>query len=291
MKEKTDEIQKLQQPHLQQPEDINSSEPLMSTVDVLGWKAPEKVYETTQAEEDVKQAIKDSRTPYQIWQEDPSQDNLYKVVKHLQPTIQSSLASIGGTDPNIRSKARVVAAKSVMSYDPSSGASLPTWVSSQLRQLTRDVRKSNNVLSIPENAQLDAYHLYRVEVDLEDELGRPPTVEEIADKAAMSVKKIQQIRKKVRAVATEGNFEADDGSTALVNSNADYSQEAIDYVYNDSDLKDKQLIEHLMGYGGADVWDNKTIMSKLRLTPVQLSRRKMRLGKRIQNIVSDLESL
>lgn len=272
-------------------EDDPQTEQLMSVVDVLGWKVPEQVQQSIPAENDFAEEIKKNRTPYEVWKEDPSQDNLFKVVKHLQPTISSSLASMGSNDPNIKSRARVVTAKAIQSYNPESGASLPTWVSSQLRQLTRDVRKSNNVLSVPENAQLEAYHIYRAEVDLEDELGRPPTVEELADRAAMSVKKIESVRKKVRAVATEGNFEADDGSSALQTSQTDYSTEAMDYVYNDSDLKDKQLLEHLVGYGGAEVWDNKTIMEKLKLTPVQLSRRKMRLGKRMQEIMSDLESM
>lgn len=263
----------------------------MSTAEVLGWNVPESVQESIPDEEKAYQQLKDDRTPYQVWVDEPSQKNLFNVVQHLQPTIQSSLASIGGTDPNIRSKARVLTAKAIQTYNPEYGASLPTWVSQQLRQLTRDVRKSNNVLSVPENAQLEAYHLYRVEVDLEDELGREPTVEELADKAAMSVKKIESIRKKVRQVANEGSFESEDGSSALKNQTTDYSQEALDYIYNESDLKDKKLIEHSVGYGGADLWDNKTIMSKLKLTPVQLSRRKMRIGKRIQDIMNDLESL
>lgn len=271
-------------------DDTDSSEPLMSTIDVLGWKTPEEL-QTIPAEEEAQKELLDKATPYEKWKIDPSQDNLFKVVTHLQPTISSSLASIGGNDPNIKARARVVAAKAIQSYDPSSGASLPTWVSSQLRQLTRDVRKSNNVLSVPENAQLDAYHLFRVETELEDELGREPTVQELADKAGMSIKKIKTVRNKIRAIATDGNFEADDGSSILQNNQDDYSNEAMDYVYNESDLKDQQLLEHLVGYGGADVWDNKTIMQKLKLTPVQLSRRKMRLSQRIQTIMSDLESV
>lgn len=271
-------------------DDTDSSEPLMSTIDVLGWKTPEEL-QTIPAEEEAQKELLDKATPYEKWKADPSQDNLFKVVTHLQPTISSSLASIGGNDPNIKARARVVTAKAIQSYDPSSGASLPTWVSSQLRQLTRDVRKSNNVLSVPENAQLDAYHLFRVETELEDELGREPTVQELADKAGMSIKKIKTVRNKIRAIATDGNFEADDGSSILQNNQDDYSNEAMDYVYNESDLKDQQLLEHLVGYGGADVWDNKTIMQKLKLTPVQLSRRKMRLSQRIQTIMSDLESV
>ena len=274
----------------QQLDDTNSSEPLMSTMDVLGWKVPEKL-ETIPAEQEALDILDKNASSYDKWKADPTSNNLYGVVKSLQPTIQASLASIGGTDPNIRSKARVVAAKAIQSYNPDSGASLPTWVSSQLRQLTRDVRKSNNVLSVPENAQLDAYHIYKTEVELEDELGRPPTVQEVADKAGMSIKKISTVKNKIKAVATESGFEADDGSSILQNSQNDYSSEAMDYVYNESDLKDQQLMEHLVGYGGAEIWDNKTIMQQLKLTPVQLSRRKMRLSQRIQSIMTDLETV
>lgn len=288
-------MQKLQQDQYQaQPEDINlyeNNEPIMSVAEVMGWQVPEPVTAETDDELALKELSIKNRTPYQVWVDDPTPDNLFSVVNHLKPTIQSALSSYGSNDPNIKSKARVIAANAIKSYDPSHGASLATWVSQQLRQIVRDIRKSNNTISIPENAQLDAYQIYRAQVDLEDELGREPTVEELADKANMSIKKIEQVRKKVRPVASESSFEADDGSSGIVNSNTDYTQDAMDYIYNDSDLKDKQLLEHLLGYGGSEVWDNNTIMEKLELTPVQLSRRKMRLGKRIQQITSDLQSL
>ena len=282
-----------QSPPLQPQQQLDStdlSEPLMSTIDVLGWKVPEQL-ESIPAEEEAVAVIKANQSPYDQWRYEPTQNNLYNVVKSLQPTIQASLATMKGMDPNIKAKARVVAAKAVQSYDPNSGASLPTWVSSQLRQLTRDVRKSNNVLSVPENAQLDAYHIYKTELELEDELGRAPTVQEVADRAGMSIKKISTVKGKIKAVATDAGFESDDGSSIVQNSTNDYSSEAMDYVYNESDLKDQQLLEHLVGYGGSDIWDNKTIMEKLNLTPVQLSRRKMRLSQRIQSIMTDLETV
>ena len=282
-----------QSPPLQPQQQLDStdlSEPLMSTIDVLGWKVPEQL-ESIPAEEEAVAVIKANQSPYDQWRYEPTQNNLYNVVKSLQPTIQASLASMKGMAPNIKAKARIGAAKGVQSYDPNSGASLPTWVSSQLRQLTRDVRKSNNVLSVPENAQLDAYHIYKTELELEDELGRAPTVQEVADRAGMSIKKISTVKGKIKAVATDAGFESDDGSSIVQNSTNDYSSEAMDYVYNESDLKDQQLLEHLVGYGGSDIWDNKTIMEKLNLTPVQLSRRKMRLSQRIQSIMTDLETV
>lgn len=272
-----------------QPIDPTEAEPLISSVSVLGWQVPEEVEPLTPEEKEEQEAIERSKTPYEIWRDAPTQDNLYNLVDSLKPTIQASVASLGGVDANIKSRARVIAAKAVQTYDPSKGTSLPTWVSQQIRQITRDIRKSNNILSVPENAQLEAYSLYKTEAELEDELGRPPTVEEIADKAHISVRKIEKLRKKIKAIATDSQMQAEDGSSYVQGSETDYTPDALDYIYNDSDLKDKQLIEHMFGYGGSEIWDNQQIQNNLKLTPVQFTRRKIRLAGRIQNIMDNLE--
>jgi hypothetical protein len=63
----------------------------------------------------------------------------------------------------------------------------------------------------------------------------------------------------------------------------------MDYIYNDSDTTDQKLLEYLLGYGGETPLDNKTIQQKLKLTPVQLTRRKARLAMRFNTIIADLE--
>lgn len=267
------------------------SEPLMSVTDVLGWNVPEKYPEVTDVEEAAIDEQLANRSDYDIWKADPSPGNLHKVVNYLGPTINSVLSTIGGTAPNIRSKARVLAAKSVQSYDPSSGASLQTWVSNNLRQLTRDIRKSNSDIHIPEGVQLDAYAIYKAETELEDELGREPTVQEISDRAHLSIKRIADVRSKNKKQVSEGSTVQEDGSPGLQQGATDYTGEATDYVYNDSDLNDKKIIEYTTGYGGSKVLSSKEIMAKLKLTPVQFTRRKARLSQRIMQIVNDLESV
>lgn len=267
------------------------TEPLMSVVDVLGWQLPEKFPEQTEEEQGVIEQAIANRTPYQVWKDDPTPSNLHAVVNYLNPTIGSVLSSIGGNAPNIRSKARVLAAKSVQSFDPSSGASLQTWVSQNLRQLTRDIRKSNSDIQIPEGIQLDAYAIYKAEQELTDELGREPTVQELSDRSHLSIKRITDVRKKNKKQVAEAGTVQEDGSSGITQSTTDYTGEATDYVYNDSDLNDKKIIEYTTGYGGADVLSSKEIMKRLKLTPVQLTRRKARLSQRIMQIVNDLESL
>lgn len=267
------------------------TEPLMSITDVLGWQAPEKFPDKTEEEQQLETALYESRSPYEVWQGDKSKKNLYNVVKSLQPTINSVLASIGGNSPNIRSKARVLTAKYIQSYDPSTGTSLPTWISSNLRQLTRDIRKSNQDIQIPEGIQLDAFSIHKAEVELADELGRDPTVEEVSNRAHLSIKRIKDVKAKNKKQGSEQSGTLEDGSNVLTQTETDFTNEAVDYVYADSDLKDKKLLEYVMGYGGAEPLDSKTIMQKLKLTPVQLTRRKMRLSKRIMDVKNDLDNV
>lgn len=276
---------------LENVQEIETPEPLINISDVLGWEAPEKVQDTIPEEIQAAKQLKEDRDPYQVWQAEPTQQNLYNVVKTFQPTMQSVLSSMGNNDPNVRSKARIITAKAIQTFDPQSGASLPTWVSQNLRQLTRDIRKSGNVFQIPEGIQLDAFNLHKAELELQDELNREPTVQELADKAHLSIKRIKDIRAKNKATVSDASFTQDDGTVAINGQNTDYTQDALDYIYNDADLTDKKLLEYVMGYGGSDILDNKAIMQKLKLTPVQLTRRKMRLGMKVREITDALEQV
>lgn len=275
----------------QQQIEEEPEEKLISTSEVIGLKLPEHVISIDAEKEVADEAIK-NESPYETWLRDKSQKNLVKAVDFLKPTINSVLATYGASgNPQIASKARVIAAKAVSTYDPSQGVSLPTYVSSQLRQLTRDIRKSNNVLSIPEGVQLDSYALYKAEREFEDEYGREPTVDELADKVHLSVKRIKDIRLKNKAVLMDSSTTSEAGTEYSGTSESDYSKDALDYVYNESDTTDKKLLEYLTGYGGITPLDNKAIMQKLKLTPVQLTRRKARLSLKIKDIIDNLEKV
>jgi DNA-directed RNA polymerase specialized sigma subunit len=263
-------------------------EPLLSISDVVGIEAPEPLVDVVEESDDDISSL----SPYEKWQLFKDSDSLYEVTKSLRPTIDSVVASLGGTgNPQVAAKARVIAAKAIQTYDPSAGATLPTWVSQQLRQLTRDIRKSNSMVHVPDGVQLDGYTLYRAEREFEDEHGREPTVEELADISHLSVKRIKDVRQKMRPVVTDAGTESEDGSSLLSVENSDYTQDALDYVYAESDRNDRKILEYTVGYGGAAPLDAKQIMQKLKLTPVQLSRRKARLSMRINEVVEGLSAV
>lgn len=270
---------------------VEEPEPLQSITDTLGWEKPEAL------SDDLKEPEPDMSklNPYDRWKMTGSTEDLYAVTTSLKPTVNSVLASMGGArNPQLEAKARVITAKAVASYDPEAGASLPTWVSQQLRQMTRDVRKSNSPIHVPDGAQLDAYSIYRAEEEFKDENGREPTMQELSDKCKLSMKRIRDVRKKMRPVSAGNAKDEATGTTnevAMDTYETDYSKDALDYVYNDSDNIDKKLLEYTTGYNGFDPLDSKEIMQRLKLSPVQLTRRKARLSLRMKDIIADLESL
>ena len=279
---------------IEQPEtgtgELEETEPLMSVTEVAfpDLQLPEDV-DSIPEEIEVQQP---KSTPYTVWKADPTTDNLAAVLDSLRPTIAAAVASYGGAgNPQIMSKARVVTAKAIKSYNPEAGTGLPTWVSNQLRQLTRDIRKSGNDLSVAEGIQLDGYRLFQAENEFQDEHGREPTLTELADMTHLSPRRIKNIRQKLKAVVMDTAATSETGDQLAATMETDFTKDALDYIYHEADTTDKKLLEYMTGYGGEDILDNKSIMAKLKLTPVQLSRRKARLALKVNNIVNDLEKV
>lgn len=266
-------------------ENTEDHEPITPISDVIGLEFPQKEPEFDEPE------IPAPENAYEAWKADPSTDNLAAAVDYFQPTITSVLQTMGaGGNPHLAAKARVVAAKALQNYDPSYGATPATWISNQLRQLQREKRKSDSILSVPDGVQMDAYAIYKAEKEFEDDHDREPTMTELADASGISVQRIRDVRKKMRKVGQETSGDPEIQSE-MAGAETDFSQDALDYVYNDSDTITKKIIEYTTGYNGEQPLSNSEIMKKLRLTPVQLTRLKARISFRVRDIINDLESI
>jgi hypothetical protein len=225
--------------------------------------------------------------PYEAYQADPSPENLVGVVDSLKPTIEYSLRSLGAaSDPYMRSHARTVAAKSIQSFDPTK-SQLQTHVSTQLKRLYRDYRARRSPVPVPERIQQDRFHLVRHEEEFLDKHDREPTTEELSDLTGLPMRRIQKLRDNEVAINTEATLNELDIAPKL--SEVDWDREAIEYVYSESDTLDKKILEGKMGLYGSAPRSNKELMRQLKLQPHQLSRRSIRLSKRINEIVNDLK--
>jgi hypothetical protein len=224
---------------------------------------------------------------YDDYRADPAPAKLNSVIEHLKPTIHYALSSIGSSDdPYLKNQARLLAARAVKKYDASAGTGLPTWVSGQLMQLRRVKRLTSMPVKIPERTQLGAYQIMRAEMEFMDREGREPDAGELADESKMSVRQIAKIKKSFRKMPSQTEV-----GDALGGETTDYTNEALDYLYNDLDHVDRQILEHRTGYGGADVMRGPALMRRLRITPTQLSRRSARIAMRLQAIERNLNTV
>lgn len=225
---------------------------------------------------------------YSAYQQDPSKKNLNQVVRGLQPTINHQLASLGvSNDPVMKSRALVYTAQAIPNYDPSKSG-LPTFISSQLQRLTRDKRERSTPLKIPERAQLDAWNLHVQEKEFTAKHGREPDLGELSDYTGLSHANIRKIRDTMVATPHEDAF---DGN--LEHESPDFTEEAIGYVYADSDHLDRKIMEMKMGYmksKGYQPLKANQIASKLGVSPSQVSRRAMRLSLKINEITDALNT-
>lgn len=222
-----------------------------------------------------------------------SPDDIRKQVDDLNPTIDHVLASIGAAgDKQLKSKARVLAARAVQSFDPARGTQLNTWVSRQLMPLRRMKRKSDTAAHVPEGIQLDAMTLMRAENDFLDKFEREPDLIELADHSRLPIRRIEAIRKTFRPIPSEAAFTSDTQEVGLPGAPAGgYSGEAMDYVYRDADYIDRKIMEMKTGYGGGEALPPSIVAQRLNLTPTQLSRRSAKLALQIREIEDALQDV
>lgn len=233
----------------------------------------------------------DINTLWQEWKVEPTPARLRTVVDTLKPSMEVALHGVGGAnDPYLRSKARTLTAQAIQSYDPASGAQLPTWTMQHLQRLSRLKRQTSTPVRVPERIQLENYALEQVSKRFLDEHDREPDVQELADLAKIPVKRIEQIRQTIKATPSQALYEAAD-VPIMSDLATDFLPEAVSVVYDDLDHIDRRILEMKTGYGGNSISPPAVVAQKLKLTPSQLSRRAARLSYLIQKAEADLSSI
>lgn len=227
----------------------------------------------------------DADTLFNAWKTTPSPAGLSKVVDSLKPTIEYNLGAIGAADdPTIRTKARAMAAKAIHAYDPSHGTKLSTWVTSQLRPLTRYKRATQSV-GLPERTQLDAWQIHKGTQEYLDKHGREPDTSELADYLRMPVKRIATVRRASgRAVTSESN------GPGAENPGDDFVDEAVSYLLPELDHVGRKILEHRTGYAGAPLKEASQLAAELGVSEPTVSRKSAYLHDRLNDVMEQLRT-
>lgn len=213
------------------------------------------------------------------WRKTGRSDVLKKLLDRLQPLIYREVAKWGSTVPPaaLESKGRLLTVEALKSYNPNRGAAIGTHVTARLRKLSRYVYPHQNVARLPENKQLMFNTVTVAQNNLQDTLGREPSVEELADELKWNPRKVADFQRSFgrrELVESEGAFlELHQDSSVLT-----------DFFYHGLPAKDQRLFEDITGYGGSKPKSNAQLRRKYRLTQGQLSYKKRKFTEDVKAI-------
>jgi len=219
--------------------------------------------------------------PYDDWKQNPTPENMGKVLSYLDPAITTEVARYGGGGV-LKSKARVLAVQAVKSYDPRAHAHLRSWVVTNLQPLNR-YKASLTPLRMPEVASRKAAELHRLEKEHEAETGRVLDDAELADRVGVPVRNVAKLRALRRAVVSEGTLaQQESGDESTSSSPAVDSATSMDYaaseVYKELDDQQRVIFDSVIG---GDT-DKLTIAKRLGVSPAYVSQQAASIANRIQ---------
>jgi len=222
---------------------------------------------------------------YDEWLADPTPERMAGVVRALDPAITAEVQNYAGPKPLLRGKAKALAIKAVRTYDPTRGAQLRSWVVTQMRPLSRYTQQLRPVHA-PEVAIRQAAEVNRVSTEMSDELGYDPSLEELADRTGISIKRIQRIRHQVKPAISESAFTptAEGQSTLPGTTEPDLLGPAEDAVYESLSTRDKTIYDLKTGKHGKVAIPNMEIAKRLGVTPALISQRSQQIALQIQDV-------
>jgi DNA-directed RNA polymerase specialized sigma subunit len=217
--------------------------------------------------------------PFNAWQQDPSPGNATRLLTAVKPAIDRGIRAHVGTktSPATQSHARRLALTAIRSYDPTR-AQLSTHIVNNLQGLKRVVRRQRHVLSVPERVELDRRRADVASTELQDALGREPSLQELADYTRLSTRRLQHVGQLKQPVA-EGRLLAttqeSGGYMPAVQQGP--SDTWLELVYQDLLPVDQNILDWTLGLHGRKPLSNQEIAVKLQLSPGAISQRKAKI--------------
>lgn len=223
---------------------------------------------------------------YTTWQQNRTPEGNAAALQALNPTINQAMQThVGKQDPLLKSKARRMTLRALQTYDPMRGR-LRNHVYNHLRGLKRAAGQQAHILRAPERLMLDRRAVGASQQELEDELGREPTDDELAHRAGFSVGRLQRIRG-YKPGMSHGFFENLGEGGFLPAVKRQESEAWVQFVYDDLSPIDKKIMEWTLGLNGQPVLANQVIAKRLNRSPGAISQRK----KLIQNLLDEEQDL
>lgn len=211
-----------------------------------------------------------------------------ELLKELQPTIDKAINSFGGADPGLKTRARIMALDAAKSFDASKGTKLSTHVYGTLQKLIRETGRRGNLTHIPENVAILRSRIKEAIDDWKAEYDEEPTVEQLADKTGISIKRIDAVMN-YKTVTPDSLTASPEGDLLAADRSTKAAELYNRVVYDELDDTDKKIYEWSTGYGKGVKLSGIEIARRLKITPAAVSKRSVNISKKFadgQRIIS-----
>lgn len=229
----------------------------------------------------------DYQVPYDAWRADPNPANTGVLLKAVDPVLKSAVRAYSGPSArsmNIKSQAKKMANEAFGSYDPAKGT-LKSHLMSRLQRLRRVASQQRQIIRVPEQVALDQMRSDAATRELEENLGYPPSDQQLADFTGLSMKRLQYIRGSGRPLAEstinrigeegQGGY---DPRVRPIEQNYDVWQE---FIYDDIDETNQFIMERVLGMHGHKTTKPSQVAVMLKISPAAVSHRMAQIQKKL----------
>lgn len=221
------------------------------------------------------------------WQTSPQEGDEAVMLKQLKPTISSAITSYApGKEKELSIQAAKLALNALKSYDPSYGTDPKTHVFNNLKRLSRINGQRANIIPVSEGMSAEQRMLQRLSADFEDDFGREPSLEELADRSGFSIRKVEKLLD-ANVVVNDSSQVSEESHNSTFFTKDITDEDYFDYVYKSVGPIDQKIMEWASGFHGKPQLPNQVIAQKLGITPAAVSQRK----NRIQSLMSEVRGL
>lgn len=211
-----------------------------------------------------------------------------QILQYLKPTISSALRSFAPGQQNMLNiQAAKLALSSMSTYDPSKNVQPSTHAFNALQRLNRVRRQRQNIIHVSQDTVYKFNIIQQKSAQLQDQLGRQPTTQQLADSLGMSQKKIQQITSRSNGIINDSSAVSQMTGQSTFSTKNVSDKDYIDYTYRSLGPIQQKIMQWSLGLNGKKMLSNIQIAKKLNISPGAVSQRRLK----INNLLSQVRGL
>lgn len=227
----------------------------------------------------------DQLEDYRLWEQWQTKgkvrNDLVPLVKRIEPLINKKAYKFSTVQnvpkSAVKAEFKLHAIRALKNYDPTYNVPISHYVSRQMDAGNRFVHKYQNIGRIPEHRIRNIGPFKAKFSELENELGRPPTSHELADKLQWSIPEVERMTKELRddLLPWKGG-----GVDKAFEQLPPREREVLSLLPYELNPDEQAVFEYTYGYGGKPQLGTSEMAKAMKTNPSRVSRLKAAVAKK-----------